>query len=105
MLLILSTCPAEAAAALARTLVEEGLAACVNIVPTVHSVYRWEGQVESASESLLLIKTTAARYLELEPRLRALHPYALPEIIALPIERGLPGYLDWLASSVAPHPG
>lgn len=96
-LLILCTCPDRPQALeIATTLVREGLAACVNIGGPLTSVYRWEGQIERAEECLLLIKTPTARYEALEQRLRALHPYSLPEIIALPIERGLSAYLQWV---------
>ena len=98
-LLVITNCPDEAIAnAIALAIVEEKLAACVNILPRVQSVYRWQGSIESASEVPLLIKTTAGRYTELETAIRALHPYDVPEIIALPIAQGLPAYLDWLAA-------
>lgn len=97
-LLILTNCPDEAVAnAIALAVVEEGLAACVNLLPRVQSIYRWHGVVESASEVPLLIKASAANYPALEQRIAELHPYELPEIIALPITRGLPAYLNWLA--------
>ena len=97
-LLILTNCPDEAVAnAIALAVVEEGLAACVNLLPRVQSIYRWQGVVESASEVPLLIKANAANYPALEQRIAELHPYELPEIIALPITRGLPAYLNWLA--------
>ena len=97
-LLILTNCPDEAVAnAIALAVVEEGLAACVNLLPRVQSIYRWQGAVESASEVPLLIKASAANYPALEQRIAELHPYELPEIIALPITRGLPAYLNWLA--------
>jgi len=98
-LLVLTNCPDEEVAnAIALAVVEEKLAACVNILPRVQSVYRWQGTVESASEIPLLIKTTAAAYPALELRIAELHPYAVPEIIALPITHGLPAYLNWLAA-------
>jgi len=97
-LLIITNCPDEEVAnAIALALIEEKLAACVNILPRVQSVYRWQGAVESASEIPLLIKTTADRYGALESRIGELHPYDVPEIIAVPITRGLPAYLNWLA--------
>jgi periplasmic divalent cation tolerance protein len=97
-LLILTNCPDETVAnAIALAVVEEGLAACVNLLPRVQSIYRWQGVVESASEVPLLIKASAANYPALEQRIAELHPYELPEIIALPITRGLPAYLNWLA--------
>ena len=98
-LLVIANCPDEACAnRIALAVVEAGLAACVNLLPRVQSVYRWLGAIESASEVPLLIKTTAGRYTELEAAIHALHPYDVPEIIALPIAQGLPAYLDWLAA-------
>ena len=98
-LLVIANCPDEACAnRIALAVVEAGLAACVNLLPRVQSVYRWQGNIESASEVPLLIKTTAGRYGELEAAVRKLHPYDVPEIIALPIAQGLPAYLDWLAA-------
>lgn len=102
-LLVLSTWPdAESARQAARTLVEEHLAACGNLIPAVESVYRWEGKVEASNEVLLLLKSTRGRYAALEARLKALHTYELPEIIALGIERGLAGYLNWVAEGCRP---
>lgn len=96
-LLVLTNLPDQAAArALARTLVEQRLAACANILAQCHSVYRWQGGLEEASEVPLLIKTTAARYAALQAAIRAAHPYELPEIIAVPVTRGLPAYLQWV---------
>ncbi len=101
-LLALSTCPdAETAAHIARTLVEEKLAACVNRVPGVTSTYRWEGEVQDDAEVLLLIKTTRECFEALRTRLVELHPYSLPELIALDIADGLSAYLDWLAHETA----
>nr|PZN81111.1 MAG: divalent-cation tolerance protein CutA [Pseudomonadota bacterium] len=98
-LLVLSTCPDETVASrIARQLVEEKLAACVNRLTPVRSTYSWKGRIEDEPEVLLIIKTTAARYGELELRLKALHPYEVPEIIALPIVRGSGSYLEWLAA-------
>lgn len=97
-LLVLTNLPDEPSArALAHQLVEQQLAACVNIQTGVQSVYRWQGSIEEASEVSLLIKTTAARYAELEVAIKAAHPYEVPEIIALPITAGWPQYLDWLS--------
>ena len=102
-LLILTNCPDEACAnAIALALVEEKLAACVNLLPRVQSIYRWQGAVESASEIPLLIKSTAANYPAVEARIGELHPYEVPEIIALPITQGLPAYLNWLATETRP---
>lgn len=101
--LILTTCPeAGLAEHIARSLVEARLAACVNVLPPVRSVYRWQGQVESAEEWLLLIKARTADYPALERHIRGLHPYEVPEVIALPIVQGLPAYLAWLDD---PEPG
>lgn len=102
ILLCLCTCPdAASAQKLAETLVGERLAACVNRLPGVLSTYRWQGKVGTDSEELLLIKTTADRFETLKARLLALHPYELPELIALPIENGHAAYLDWVRANVA----
>ena len=100
VLLVWCTCPADAAGRLAEALVGERLAACVNRIGPVQSTHRWQGAIESASETLLAIKTTAARYAELEARLRELHPYEVPEILATPVLGGLPEYLAWVRGSV-----
>lgn len=84
---------------LARALVEERLAACVNLLPDLTSIYRWQAAVQRENECLLLIKTTAARFEALAERLRALHPYDVPEIIALPVIHGSPDYLHWLTEN------
>ena len=98
-LLVLTNLPDRAAAErLAALLIEQRLAACVNILAPCRSVYRWKGAVQREEEHPMLIKTTAGRYAALEKVLRAGHPYELPEIIAVPIERGLPAYLDWVAA-------
>jgi periplasmic divalent cation tolerance protein len=98
-LLILTNCPDEESAnAIALAVIEARLAACVNILPRVQSVYRWQGAVESATEIPLFIKSTVTNYPALEAAIKALHPYAVPEIIALPITQGLPAYLNWLAT-------
>ena len=101
---VLCTCPESAATGLAHTLVAEAqVAACVNIVPGITSVYRWEGETHTDVESLLLIKTTTPTVERLTEVLLAVHPYDVPEIIALPIKggEGNPAYLTWLASRVA----
>lgn len=90
------TCPPDAADRLARALVEERLAACVNRLGPVLSTYRWQGEVQQAEEVLLAIKTSAARYPALERRLRELHPCECPEIVATAIADGLPAYLGWV---------
>ncbi len=96
-LLVLTNLPDRAAAErLAATLIESGLAACVNILAPCRSVYRWKDAVQHDEEHPMLIKTTAARYAALEAAIRAGHPYELPELIAVRIERGLPAYLQWI---------
>ncbi|MCC6302505.1 MAG: divalent-cation tolerance protein CutA [Gammaproteobacteria bacterium] len=98
--LVLTTCPHEAAAReLARTLLDERLAACVNIVPGLRSLYRWKDGIEEGDEVLLLIKVAKAVYPRLEARIRASHPYELPEIIALDIAAGSAAYLAWIAEN------
>lgn len=93
----LVTCPDEATAlSLARALVEERLAACVNVTGRVRSVYRWKGAVEEADERLLVIKARADRLERLGQRLAELHPYEVPELLVLPVDRGLGPYLDWI---------
>lgn len=102
--LVLSTCADRASAeTLARTLVEERLAACVNLVPGVHSIYRWQGQVEAADEILLVIKTTSARVDALTLRLAELNAYEVPEVIVVEPAGGAAPYLAWLAAAVANH--
>jgi periplasmic divalent cation tolerance protein len=97
--LVLCTCPdAEAASHLAEVLVAGRHATCVNLVPGLTSVYPWEGKIETATEHLLLIKTEAAVFGELEAAIQAHHPYELPEIIAVPIVRGSNDYLEWISA-------
>lgn len=98
-LVVLVTIPPERAHELARTLVSERLAGCVNVIGTVHSIYRWEGDIAEDPETLLLIKTTGERYPELEARIQAMHPYEVPEIVALPFDRALPAFQSWLLSA------
>jgi periplasmic divalent cation tolerance protein len=99
--IVLTTCATpDEAARLARTLVEERLAACATMIPAVQSIYRWQGQVESATETLLLLKTGPAQIPALEARLRALHSYQTPEFLVLPVEAGSSAYLEWLNSSL-----
>lgn len=101
VLLVLCTCPdAASGERIAHALVEERLAACVNRVPGLASIYRWQGAVESAAEELLLIKTTRDVFPALRMRLLALHPYTLPEVIALPVDAGHAPYLDWVRAAV-----
>ncbi len=92
----------ESAFNLARQLVHLRLAACVNVLAPVTSFYRWEGAEEQATEYPLLIKSTSERYDALEAAIRERHPYSLPEVIAWPIERGLPAYVDWVERESRP---
>jgi periplasmic divalent cation tolerance protein len=102
MLLVITNVPDQQSAfALAEKLVSLKLAACVNCLPGIHSVYRWQGKIEQTTEVALLIKTRPNRYPELENAIRKAHPYDVPEIIALPVERGLPGYLAWVAEETS----
>jgi periplasmic divalent cation tolerance protein len=99
----LMTAPdADSAQRIARALVEERLAACVSLVPLVRSIYRWEGRIEDQEEVLLVAKTRAECVARLGERLRELHPYELPELVALPTSGGLEDYLDWVARETAP---
>ena len=99
--LVLTTCGSkEEAHRIANELVEGRLAACVNVVPQIDSVYRWQGGVETATESLLLIKTTAEKSEALKEALRKLHSYELPECVEVAIEDGSTAYLEWIAESV-----
>ncbi len=102
-LIVLTNLPdAASATSLAERLVSGRLAACVNILAPCTSVYRWRGEVETASEIPLLIKTTTARYAALEEAIRSHHPYELPEIVALPVASGLAAYLGWVAAETTP---
>lgn len=102
-LLCLCSCPdAATASRMAEALVGERLAACVNVLPSVASVYRWRGQVERAEEALLLVKTTRPRLDALTARVVELHPYELPEVVAVDIAGGLPGYLAWIDDATRP---
>ena len=98
--LVLTTLPADAdAAAFARTLVEERLAACVNLLPVMESTYRWEGHVETETERQLVVKTSRSKIVALWERVRDLHPYDVPEFLVLPIVDGNDAYLRWLGES------
>lgn len=88
----------DIALSLARTLVERRLAACVNVLAECTSVYRWQGAIETATEVPVLIKTTALCYEALQQAIRELHPYELPEVVAVPVQGGLPEYLEWVAA-------
>jgi periplasmic divalent cation tolerance protein len=103
-LLILTNLPdAASAEKIANALIESRAAACVNVLAGCRSIYRWQGQVETALEIPLLIKTTAANYPQVEQIVRTQHPYDVPELIAIPITHGLPAYLDWLATETEQH--
>lgn len=95
----------DCALKIAHALIERKLAACVNILAACTSVYRWQGKLESATEVPLLIKTRAEIYDEVEVAIRSLHPYELPEIVAVRIERGLPDYLDWVDAATVTEIG
>lgn len=98
VLLVMTNMPDAASAdSLARILIEARLAACVNCLPGVRSIYRWQGAVEHAEETTLLIKTVQGRYAELEAAIRTNHPYEVPEIIAIPPSTGWPPYMAWIA--------
>jgi periplasmic divalent cation tolerance protein len=103
---VLSTCESEEQArAIARALVEARLAACVNIVPGMHSVYRWKDAVEEAAELLLIIKTSRAMLPRVQAALQRLHTYEVPELVALPIVDGSESYLNWLSASLESEQG
>ena len=101
-LVVLCTCPDRVTAErLARAAVSAGLAACVNILPGLTSIYRWQGAIECAEEVLLLAKTTLAVYPQLEALWRAQHPYELPEVLAVPVTIGSEPYVQWLSDALA----
>jgi periplasmic divalent cation tolerance protein len=103
VVLVLTTLGADAdALTLARTLVEEHLAACVNVLPPMTSVYRWRGRVEEDQERQMVMKTTRKQVAALEQRLRQLHPYELPEFVVLPTSGGSQAYLGWVGESTTP---
>ncbi len=99
VLVVLVTCPPDKAQGIADALVEERVAACVNVVPSLHSVYRWKGAVHHEDEALLLVKTTKDRFEALKQAVLKHHPYELPEVIAVPVERGHTPYLEWVIES------
>jgi len=102
VIVILTNLPdRDAALTLARGLVERRVAACVNVLAECASVYRWKGEVETAAEVPVLIKTRAARFDEVEAAIRELHPYELPEIVAVPVVRGLEEYLQWVSDETS----
>ena len=100
-LVVLCTCPErQDAERIAHTVVDRRIAACVNVLPGVSSIYRWQGSVDMAEEVLMVIKTTRAQYASLQEAVVSSHPYEVPEIIALPVTVGLPAYLAWLVENV-----
>ncbi len=101
-IVVLCTCAAaEDGERLGRALVEAGLAACVSILPGARSIYRWKGEMESAAEALLLIKSSRGRFPALREAIESMHPYEVPEVLALPVVDGAPNYLEWLDASLA----
>ncbi len=96
MLVLTTVSSSDAAAELAKKLVGERLAACANLVPALRSIYRWEGKVQDENEVLVLLKTQQQHYERLKARLLELHPYEVPEVIGIPVERGHQAYLDWI---------
>jgi periplasmic divalent cation tolerance protein len=102
VILVLTNLPdRDSAQRMAHALIEKQAAACVNILAECHSVYRWQGKVESASEIPLLIKTTRSAYPRVEELVKISHPYELPELIAVSVAAGLPAYLEWVAQEVS----
>jgi periplasmic divalent cation tolerance protein len=100
-IVLTATASEEEARKIARHLVQRRLAACVNVIPQVESIYRWQGKIEEAREWLLIIKTTAAAFAQVREAITELHSYELPECICLTIEDGSPAYLQWIAESVS----
>ena len=97
VVLAFSTFPdVETARRIARELVTENFAACANVIPKIESIYRWQGKIEQGDETLVLFKTTAARFAAFEEKLKSLHPYEVPEVISCKVEAGLPEYLRWV---------
>jgi periplasmic divalent cation tolerance protein len=95
-LVVFVTCPVQMARQIATPLVEEGLAACVNVLPAVTSIYRWQGELCQEEEALLVIKSNSRLFGQLEARIKQLHSYEVPEIVGIPIQSGHKPYLDWL---------
>ena len=97
-LLVITTLPnADAAAELAKNVVGERLAACANLIPALRSIYKWQGKVQDENEVLVLFKTRQDSYEALKARILELHPYEVPEVLAIPVEQGYSAYLEWLA--------
>ena len=102
ILLAFSTFPdIETARRIARQLVTENFAACANVIPAIESIYRWQGKLEQGNEALVFFMTAAARYPAFQEKLKSLHPYDVPEIIACPVDKALPEYLRWVIDSSA----
>ncbi len=99
IVVVLVTCRKEDAKKIALHVVESYAAACVNIIPVVESVYRWEGELTEDTESLLVMKTTEEHFQTLSSAIREVHPYAVPEILAVPVDSGFEGYLRWVAQN------
>ena len=100
IMIVFSTCPdAESASRIGRALVEERLAACVNVVPGIRSIYRWQGAIEDQSEVLMIVKTTADRLAQMSERLVELHPYDVPEVVAVSVAGGHDAYFRWVAEA------
>ena len=101
-LLVITTCPDRASAeAIAHKLVDAKLAACINIIPNITSIYEWKGRRETGTELILLIKTCSSLYNEIERKIVEFHPYELPEVLAVSIKNGLAGYLSWIDESTS----
>ena len=106
VVMVLCTCAnREEATRLGNALIESRLAACINIVPEVQSIYRWQGAIENTSEALLLIKTGQALFQELSAEIMKLHSYAVPEILALPVAEASQSYLGWMIQELRPTAG
>lgn len=99
VLVVLVTCPPDKAQAMAARLVEDRVAACVNVVPSLQSIYRWKDEVQSEGEALLIVKTARDRFDDLKQAVLKLHPYELPEVIAVTVDQGHAPYLEWVVES------
>jgi periplasmic divalent cation tolerance protein len=101
-ILAMVMCPSKGVEKITRKILENRLAACVNITPQLKSVYWWKGRMETATERLLIIKTKSSLFSSLENLIRSVHPYEVPEIVALPISKGYKPYLDWISAETKP---
>jgi len=95
------TCPPEKGQEISRIVVAEKLVACVNIIPSVRSIYMWQGKIENEEEQMLIVKTTKSKWKQFENRMKEIHPYEVPEIISFSIAEGYPPYLEWLRANVS----